>query len=76
MSNIELNEGEVAMFSSRGFGFIRSGGNGDLYFHVTACRPEGYEPQSGDFVRFSVGVDRNGRPAAQAVYPIGSMVPR
>jgi cold shock CspA family protein len=67
--NEQIHEGEVACYlPDRGFGFIRADGRQkDVYFSVRAVRPEEYLPAKGDFVRFSVGVDRSGRPAATAV---------
>ena len=55
--------------AGRGFGFIRPrDGSGDVFLHISDIRHDGYEPQVGDEVSFSLKQDAHGRPrAARAV---------
>lgn len=55
--------------TDRGFGFIRPlNAGGDVFLHVSDIRHDGYEPQIGDAVSFSLKQDAHGRPrAARAV---------
>lgn len=59
-------QGEVTDWNDeRGFGFIAAGGE-RLFFHISACRPQGVRPRVGDQVSFRAAT-ANGRPAAVAV---------
>ncbi|MBE9553909.1 MAG: cold shock and DUF1294 domain-containing protein [Proteobacteria bacterium] len=53
----------------RGFGFVRpKDGGRDVFLHISDIRHEGYEPQVGDEVSYSLKLDDQGRPrAARAV---------
>lgn len=59
-------QGEVIDWNDeRGFGFIDADGE-RLFFHISACRPQGVRPRVGDQVSFRAAT-ANGRPAAVAV---------
>jgi len=53
-------------FSDRGFGFIAWKKEEDVFFHISNYDEEG-TPMEGDWVEFSLGVGRRGRPAAEGV---------
>ena len=58
--------------ADRGFGFIRPRvGGGDVFLHISDLRHDGYEPQIGDEVSYSLKQDAYGRPRAARVVVAG-----
>ena len=63
-----MAKGTIAKLMDRGFGFIKAGEEGDLFFHRNEL--EGVEFNSlseGQEVEFEKGQGRDGRPAAVRV---------
>tara|TARA_B100002003_G_scaffold240459_1_gene261031 strand:+ start:198 stop:536 length:339 start_codon:yes stop_codon:yes gene_type:complete len=63
-----MARGTIARLMDRGFGFIKTDGSGDLFFHRNEL--EGVEFNSlreGQEVEFEKGQGRDGRPAAVKV---------
>jgi cold shock protein len=62
----ETRTGTIQRYDfSRGFGFVRPhGGDSDLFFHISACRPAGFEPCAGNVVSFEVEQAPDGRSRA------------
>jgi CspA family cold shock protein len=58
--------------SDRGFGFISPDSGSRLFFHIKDSPALGLNPTRGSRVSFTVGEDREGRPAAVDVAPIKS----
>jgi uncharacterized membrane protein YsdA (DUF1294 family)/cold shock CspA family protein len=58
--------------AERGFGFIRPrDGGGNVFLHIGDIRHDGYEPQIGDDVSYSLKKDAHGRPRAAGVVVAG-----
>ncbi len=67
MSRTERKSGVVKLWSERGYGFIRFGGDDhETYFHVSDwCEDD--EPRQDDRVTFVESHGRDGRPRAKSV---------
>lgn len=48
----------------RGYGFIRSAGGERAFVHIKSIAPDAARPQIGDHLSFTLGLGRDGRPAA------------
>jgi cold shock CspA family protein len=51
--------GQVKFFCDKGYGFIASAEQEDVFVHVTAC--DGFKPQTGDRVSFSIVPGNGGK---------------
>ena len=63
-----MAKGTIAKLMDRGFGFIKTGEGGDLFFHRNELEGVEFNNLSeGQEVEFEMGQDRNGRPQAAKV---------
>lgn len=57
-----MAQGTIRRLTDRGFGFIGTGGRGDLFFHSTALEDVTFDDlRVGDHVEFDVEPDPRGR---------------
>jgi CspA family cold shock protein len=65
-----MPEGTIKRLIDRGFGFIRTDGDGDLYFHMSALATTSFEAlREGQRVSYTEGMGDRG-PRAENVEPI------
>jgi cold shock CspA family protein len=70
MSTMVRSAGKVAHWNAaRGFGFIQTAQEHELFMHVTDWVSDGDEPHVGDRVSFIERTGRDGRPRAISVMP-------
>jgi len=63
-----MPKGTIKLISDRGFGFIRTAEDKDLFFHRKELEGVDYDSlREGKEVEFEVGQGRNGRPQAVSV---------
>jgi len=68
---MKTEEGKVKRYvSDRGFGFIKYGGQEEIFFHVSDV--EKGDVQEGDEVEFIIGTGKDGRPAAKKIKRAGN----
>ncbi len=67
--NAEMAEGTIKKLTDKGFGFIKTGGAKDLFFHSSALQGVGFEElHEGQKVSYTEGQSPKG-PCAENVKP-------
>jgi CspA family cold shock protein len=70
MGNVEMAEGTIKKLIAKGFGFIKTGGDKDLFFHSSAVQGVRFEElQIGQKVSYTEGQSPKG-PCAENVKPV------
>jgi CspA family cold shock protein len=70
MGSAEMAEGTIKKLIDKGFGFIKTGGTKDLYFHSSSLEGVSFEElQVGQKVSYTEGQSPKG-PCAQNVKPV------
>ena len=66
-----MPQGTIKKLTDKGFGFIDTGGGGDLFFHMSAVQGAQYDDlHEGQQVEYTEGRGPKG-PRAETVRPIG-----
>jgi CspA family cold shock protein len=69
-SEKEMSEGTIKKLTDRGFGFIRTSGGQDLFFHMSSVEGATFEQlQEGQKVEYVEGQGQKG-PRAESVRPL------
>jgi len=70
MGNAQMAEGTIKKLIDKGFGFIKTGGTKDLYFHSSSLQGVSFEElQVGQKVSYTEGQSPKG-PCAENVKPV------
>ena len=70
MGNVQMAVGSIKRLTDRGFGFIDTGGNKDLFFHSSSVEDGGFDDlQEGQKVSYTEGRSPKG-PCAENVKPV------
>jgi CspA family cold shock protein len=70
MGNAQMAEGTIRKLTTRGFGFINTGGEKDLFFHSSSLQGVGFEElREGQKVSYTEGRGPKG-PCAENVKPV------
>jgi cold shock protein len=70
MGNVQMAEGTIKKLTNKGFGFINTGGEKDLFFHSSSLQGVTFEElREGQKVSYTEGRGQKG-PCAENVKPV------